>query len=51
MYKKEINYTWVKCPKCKGTGINPCSLMIEPAHKRICSKCKGTGWILKNKGG
>ena len=42
--KKDI---WVKCSKCKGTGINPHSLMIEPIHKQICPKCKGTGRVKK----
>ena len=42
--EKEV---WVKCPKCKGTGINPHSLMIEHIHKQICPKCKGTGRVKK----
>jgi len=47
--EKEV---WVKCSKCKGTGINPHSLMIEPIYKQICPKYKGTGRVKKEiKGG
>ena len=36
---------WKTCPACKGTGIRPNSLMLEPLRFRICRKCWGTGLV------
>jgi len=42
---------WVECPKCKGTGINPDALLIEPFHRLKCPLCCGTGWIIEEEEG
>ena len=39
---------WIECPKCKGTGINPNALLIEPLHRQRCPLCGGTGWIIED---
>ena len=47
--KRSVVKIWKRCPECKGTGINPNSLLIEPLRFRVCRRCKGSGWIVEIK--
>jgi len=53
MSLKEKTKTYLECPKCHGTGIDPDSydehIMTGAFHiiARPCPKCKGTGKVKK----
>jgi len=40
---------WIECPKCKGAGINPDALLIEPFYRLRCPLCGGMGWIIEER--